>query len=109
MASARSEFTKQTKREGWQRCHDSEGVPRCERCGQPFQGRRPEYDHIKMCELGGDNSLENCEVLCPKCHREKTSMEDMPMIWKSNRIVEKRAGLRRSHFRWPRRHKSGAG
>ena len=102
----RAEFSKRTCVAAWRRCHDGQGLPRCEGCGQAFQGRRPEYDHKKMCELGGDNSLNNCQVLCPKCHRAKTIAEDMPMIWKSNAVRDKRAGLRRSKFRWPRRQNS---
>jgi len=103
----RAEFTKATKREAWLRCHDGQGLPRCEGCGQQFGGRRPEYDHDKPAELGGDNSLENCKVLCPKCHRAKTLTEDMPCIVKSNRVREKHAGIRRSRYRWPRRRMKG--
>ena len=100
----RVEFSKQCKLEAWRRCHDKAGAPRCEGCQQLLQGRRPEYDHKKMCELGGDNSLENCQVLCPKCHRLKTIREDMPVIRKSNRIREKYAGVRRSKRSiWKRR------
>ena len=102
MASARSEFTKQTKLEAWQRCDGGQG-PRCDGCGQLFGERRPEYDHKKSAAMGGDNSLENCQVLCPKCHRAKTLIEDMPNIWKSNAIREKRAGLRRSRLQWKRK------
>jgi hypothetical protein len=94
----RAEFSKQTKREAWLR---AEG--HCEGCGQPMGGRRPEYDHDKPAELGGDSSLENCKALCPKCHRAKTAFEDMPMIWKSNRVRDKYAGIRRSKYKWPKR------
>jgi len=87
----RAEFSKQTKREAWLRADGH-----CEGCGQAFEGRRPDYDHDKPAELGGDNSLENCKVLCPKCHRAKTLIEDMPRIVKSNRVREKRAGIRGS-------------
>jgi len=99
----RAEFSKQTKREAWLRCHDGQGLPRCEGCGQLFEGRRPEYDHRRPAELGGDNSIDNIQCLCPKCHREKTSFEDMPVIWKSNRVRDKHAGIRRSKYRWPKR------
>ena len=93
----RAEFTKQTKLEAWRRANG-----RCECCYQKFGERRPEYDHWKAAAFGGDNSLENCKVLCPKCHRIKTEIEDMPSIWKSNAVREKRAGLRRSRFKWRR-------
>src|SRR5215510_13269925 len=99
----RAEFSKQTKLEAWRRCHNVQGMPCCENCGMYLMGRRPEYDHDKPAELGGDNSLENCKVLCPTCHRAKTSFEDMPVIWKSNRVRDKHAGIRRSKYRWPKR------
>lgn len=99
----RAEFSKQTMKEAWQRCDkDERGRELCDGCHQPFGERRPEYDHDKMAELGGSNELSNCKVLCPKCHRIKTLTEDMPMIWKSNAVWEKRAGLRKSRYRWRR-------
>ena len=88
----RAEFSKQTKLEAWRRAAGYCEGP----CGQSFEGRRPEYDHVKPAAMGGDNSLENCVVLCPKCHRLKTAMADMPMIWKSNAVRDKHAGLRRA-------------
>jgi hypothetical protein len=101
--SRRAEFSNATKRAAWRRCH-RDGIPYCEGpCGQPFGGRRPEYDHEIAAELGGSNDLSNCKVLCPKCHRAKTTFEDMPVIWKSNRVRDKHAGLRRSRYRWPKR------
>jgi rubredoxin len=94
----RAEFSKATKLEAWRR---AEG--HCEGCGQLFEGRRPEYDHIVAAELGGSNDLDNAQVLCPKCHRAKTSLEDIPCIAKSNRVRDKYAGIRRSKYRWPKR------
>jgi 5-methylcytosine-specific restriction endonuclease McrA len=99
----RTEFSKATKREAWLRCHDDNFVPRCEVCDEPFWGRRPEYDHMVAAELGGDNSVENCQVLCPKCHRAKTSFQDIPRIAKSNRVRDKHAGISRSKWQWPKR------
>lgn len=32
-----------------------------------------EWDHIKPVSLGGDNSDDNCQALCPECHQLKTS------------------------------------
>ena len=104
MKSMRIEFSKVTKLQAWRRCHDEYGMPRCEAdwegsCGhQPFSDRRPQYDHDKPCAMGGNNSLFNCRVLCPKCHRAKTSTDDMPVIWKSTRVREKRGDLRRKGF-----------
>jgi 5-methylcytosine-specific restriction endonuclease McrA len=99
----RTEFSKQTKREAWLRCKRN-GIPYCEGvCQQPLEGRRPQYDHIIAAELGGSNELDNAQVLCPKCHRIKTSMEDMPAIAKSNRVRDKHAGIHRSRRKIPSR------
>lgn len=91
----RLEFNKATKLQAWRRA-----CGHCERCGQAFGERRPTYDHKLPAAMGGGNELGNCWVLCPKCDREKTSIEDMPVIWKSNRIRDKRAGLRKPRRRF---------
>lgn len=57
----------------------------CEKCGMPFSGRRPHYDHILPAALGGKPELSNCQVLCEPCHKEKTAREDVPRIRKSDR------------------------
>ncbi len=85
----RQEFTKATKASAFLRA-----AGRCEcGCGMKIQGT-PEYDHAIACALGGDNSLENCRVLDPKCHRRKTSAKDVPAIAKNTRTFENQRGLR---------------
>jgi 5-methylcytosine-specific restriction endonuclease McrA len=97
----RTEFSKSTKLQAWNRCQRS-GIPYCEcGCEQKIVGR-PEYDHKLADGLGGDNSLENCVVMNAKCHRIKTSREDVPMIAKADRLREKAAGIR-SKPKWPSR------
>lgn len=88
--SKRAEFSKQTKLEAWKRCG---GFCECG-CGLKILGV-PEYDHIIPAAIGGSNDLDNCQVLMKKHHRDKTD-EDVPAISKSQRIYEKRAGLRRT-------------
>lgn len=83
----RQEFTKKTKIAAWERAHGH-----CEQCRSKIF-TRAEYDHIVEDYIGGDNSLENCRVLCPKCHKAKTR-ESRPAIDKTRRIIEKRAGVR---------------
>ena len=70
----------------------------------------PEYDHICADALDNShmphaiNSLENCQVLCKKCHRAKTSEHDVPMISKADRLREKNSGVRRKRkYRWPKK------
>lgn len=32
-------------------------------------------DHIIPLHLNGDNTISNCQILCPNCHAQKTQME----------------------------------
>ena len=44
----------------------------CKICKRPFtDARLPTLDHIVPLSLDGDDSLENCQVLCEYCHRKK--------------------------------------
>ncbi len=98
----RAEFTKKTKlaaleRSGW----------RCEcGCGLKILGG-VEYDHWPVpASLGGSNELDNCRVLMKKHHRQITAEVDQPALSKSQRIYEKRAGVRKPKGRpFPKRPK----
>lgn len=69
-------------------------------CGGTLQANRIEYDHTIPLQLGGDSSLENCQVLCSVCHRHKTAKEDVPTIAHVKRIRDRRIGVKkRSGFR----------
>ena len=92
----RLEFTKRVKLQAWDRCKGD-----CEVCGQRILGT-PEYDHFRPVYLSDDASLDNCVVMCSKCHRLKTTDIDRPKIDKARRVLEKRAGVRKSRgFRKP--------
>jgi 5-methylcytosine-specific restriction protein A len=57
------------------------------------------YDHIIADGIGGDNSLDNCQVLCKSHHDGKTRKHDVPRIAKVKRIRLREAGIRkRSRF-----------
>lgn len=86
----RAEFPTKVKLAAWRRA-----AGRCEQCGALFGGKRPTYDHIKPCEFGGDGSLQNCQVLCESCDREKTYRRDIPAVAKSNRIRNRHIGIRK--------------
>ena len=94
----RLEFSTRTMLAAWRR---SLGICECG-CAQPIKPDRPEYHHILEAGLGGDNGLENCQVLKPKCHRLITNGQSIPRIAKVNRIVRKAAGIKRK-YRWPKR------
>jgi len=54
--------------------------------------RQPEVDHILPLALGGSlHDLKNLQVLCPKCHREKTR-EDIGAIAKARRLARMTEG-----------------
>ncbi len=90
----RREFSKATKKAAWER---ADGL--CDICKQDFADRTAEYHHHLEAALGGSNELENCQVLCPPCHRYITTATSIPRTSKVRRILEKRAGLRRSGHR----------
>lgn len=90
MRSGRLEFPKSVKLAAWDRCKG-----RCE-CGCGMKIIKPEYDHYPVAaSLGGSNELSNCRVLDVKCHRLITAKKDVPALSKSERIYEKRAGIRK--------------
>ncbi|EDM70802.1 HNH nuclease [Roseobacter sp. AzwK-3b] len=84
----RREFSNRTRFQAWERARG-----KCEECGVKLNvGDRREFDHRIPCGLGGDNSLENCVVLCAACHRDKTDTEDIPRIAKAKRVAAKHTG-----------------
>ena len=87
---SRSEFPVSVRKQAKERAGDN-----CEGCGAPFSASNPpEYDHEIPDGLGGDNSLENCQVLGGKCcHESKTHTEDRPKMAKADRLYRKRMGL----------------
>lgn len=93
----RREFSTKVRDQAYER---SKG--RCEKCGAEFAGRRCEYDHRIPCALGGEPTLENCDCVCPVCHRQKTSTQDIPAISKCKRIIAKTANIK-PRRQWPKR------
>lgn len=49
----------------------------CYYCGKPISGNRSSYhiDHYVPIYLGGDNSIDNIVLTCPKCNLEKGIMD----------------------------------
>lgn len=73
--TARLEFSQKTKKARNDHCRDKDGVIHCEYCGAAITEANPaDHDHYKEAESGGDNSFENCRVVCRKtCHKKKTA------------------------------------
>lgn len=84
---SRREFPKSVKVAAWERCGGH-----CEECDKQI-ANGAEYDHDREDYFDGSNTLENCRVLCIKCHKRKTKQR-RPAVDKTRRILEKQAGLR---------------
>ena len=71
---------------------DARAAGRCENCHGLLKGKY-EYDHIKPRGFGGDNSLENCQVRCIRCHVQKTQEDDMPAMRAADKQAKVKKGL----------------
>lgn len=47
----------------------------CQMCERPA-GKSFHCDHIEPRAFGGDDTIENLQVLCKRCHSKKTLMEN---------------------------------
>lgn len=93
----RRNFPDKVKRAAFERA-----AGRCEKCTVRLAVGKFHYDHRIADALGGEPTLDNCEVLCVCCHWEKTRGKDVPSIAKAKRLQKKHAGIKRpSTFRKP--------
>jgi len=97
----RHEFTKPTKREALRRSGgfcEAEGamygLQFGARCNASL-GYGVEFDHVILDANSKDNSLENCAAVCPKCHKHKTRMHDIPKAAKTQRQQDKARGIKK--------------
>ena len=82
----RAEFKSSVKVAAWKRC-----AGRCEGCTAKLYPGKFDYDHIRADGLGGEPTLENCQVLCSSCHYVKTNHEDRPIMNKADEMMKKQA------------------
>lgn len=102
----RREFPAAVKREAFERCRDTAGIPRCEECtavlstaNVHYDDRHEgEFDHQLADALLGEPTLENCQVLCRTCHEIKTK-RDRKLIAKSNHVRDRHLGIRQPVIR----------
>lgn len=47
----------------------------CRHCGQVFDSKDLECDHIINTAQGGTDDLQNLQTLCKPCHQTKTNLE----------------------------------
>lgn len=86
---SRREFPAAVKRDAYARCGG-----RCEGCGGEFgPANGPEYDHRVEDALGGEPTLENCQVLGAKCCHRRKSIERAAPVAKALRLDRKAANI----------------
>ena len=64
---------------------------KCEGCGAAIKPPKLHYDHVLPCALGGEATLDNCQVLCVPCHVEKTG-DDVRRVRKADRMRDRHTG-----------------
>lgn len=62
-------FTDKQKREAYER---QNGI--CPKCGELFDMKQMEGDHITPWAKGGQTTSENCQMLCKDCNRRKSDI-----------------------------------
>lgn len=72
----RTEFKAKVKRDAFMRADGKcEGQIEGERCGCKLTVGKFAYDHVIPDWMGGEATLENCQVLCDPCHKAKTKID----------------------------------
>lgn len=87
----RKEFSAKTKLAAWQRCG---GLCEMPGCGGKLRPGKFTYDHRIPDQMGGEPTLENCQIICHACDKPKTA-KDMGDIAKVKRINRREAGIRK--------------
>ncbi len=98
----RREFDARTKAKAAERA-----AGRCEHCGLKLKAGGYHYDHIVPDGLGGEPTLDNCQVLCLTCHKGKTVREDNPRMVKADAQRKKHLYGIRPKSRFPGSRDSG--
>lgn len=83
----RFEFTRKQRIEIWTRSNGH-----CESCAMKLKAGEGEFDHITAQGYGGENTVENGQLLCRVCHRKKTG-KDKGITEKVKRIRDKARGV----------------
>jgi 5-methylcytosine-specific restriction endonuclease McrA len=82
------------------------GLPDSLRC-QNKLSYGVEFDHIVADGLSSDGyggvTLDNIFAVCVRCHRHKSSVNDVPRIAKMKRQRDKHLGIKKVKRNWPTR------
>jgi 5-methylcytosine-specific restriction protein A len=68
---------------------------KCEGCTARLLTGGYHYDHLTPDALGGDPTIDNCQVLCKACHGLKTTKADVPNIARAKRRERKHLGIKK--------------
>ena len=101
----RKEFSQKTKLTAFERSGGRCEIEGDVGCGVKIRpGNGPEYHHKDAAYFAGSNDLENCQVLCVKCHKIETRKQ-RPALEKSRSILKGNANAKskRGGFRGHRR------
>ena len=82
----RAEFSRKQRVEIFNRADG-----RCEKCNAKLKVGEGEYDHRIAQAHGGENTVENAQLLCRVCHKAKTG-KDKGITEKLKRIHDKHNG-----------------
>lgn len=108
--SDRREFTAKQKLAMWRRAWGH-----CERCRRKIVGKlTPNYDHTvpdAVADKSKPITIDDGQCLCSECHDLKTNTQawgeasrgDKTEIAKTDRLIEKRAGVRKTRRPFPKR------
>ena len=88
----RSEFPQSVRKAAFRRCCGKDGIPKCEGCGNILRGGGIFYEHMVPDGLGGEPTLDNCEVRCTSCKKAKDKVDNIIMA-KADRVLKKTYGL----------------
>lgn len=83
----RFEFSRKQRLEIWTRASGH-----CESCRMKLKAGEGEYDHRIAQGYGGENTVENGQLLCRPCHGTKTG-KDKGITEKTKRIRDKHLGV----------------
>ena len=99
--TARREFPAKIKLAAFER-----SLGYCERCGGRLWIGKIRYNHRIPDGIGGEPTLDNCEVLCIACDNPQTYEIDIPRVAKAKRVQRKHAGIKKpSRFQTSRNSK----